>query len=353
MTLQWLKLVNFRSWADRRFAFSPKQTIVVGSNATGKTNILEAIWFLAWLRSFRAKKLNQLISWRQSQAQLQAGVKTQLGEQQLGISLSRQNSGLVKKTYLINGQLQPRRTFLKQFQAVIFRPEDIRLVAGSPGRRRQYFDQLLAGLDWQYARAWRRYQRALRQRNKLLEQWRWRKQAGPLDYWDQILATAGRLLQEKRRQLAEFIDSYWQLKAPAWLREFQITYQSQPISLEALRRRCQRDLERGHTGLGPQRDDFLFGHRQFPRQEGNLAYWASRGQQRLAILGLKLAMAAYLRRETGWQPLILLDDAFSELDADFRRKLQQMVWRGQLVWTATQEPSRPFWQRKIKTGGGI
>jgi len=348
--LQWLELENFRSWQKIRFKFAPGSTLIVGPNASGKTNILEAIWLLAWLRSFRAKRIGQLINWGQNQMQLRAGVKAAAGEQQLGISLHQDGSAPAAKAYLVNGKPQSRRLFLQQFQAVIFRPEDIHLITGSPGRRRQFFDQFLAGMDWQYARAWRRYQRALRQRNKILEQWLRSRKLGPLDYWDQILASDGRLLQDKRRELLEFINNFWQDKAPAWLQPFQMSYQFQPLSLAGLTRRRRQDLARGHTSLGPQRDVFIFGHRQFPRHEAHLAYWASRGQQRLAILGLKLAIAAYSYERSGQRPLVLIDDVFSELDEDYGKKLLQLAWKEQTIWTATRRPAAAFWQGEIKAG---
>ncbi len=339
MTIKTLSLQNFRSWREGRFQFAPRKTLLVGPNASGKTNILEAIWVLAWQKSFRAKSWPQLINWRADSAQIQAEAVTKDGQQRLGISLW-QKEGKLVKSYLVNGAPVKRRQF-NHLAAVIFRPEDIRFIQGSPARRRRLFDRVLAGSDWQYHRALARYQRALRQRNQLLLN---NASAGQFLFWEKELVVQATVLQERRHQLAAFINRYWQKQAPNWLPKLQLHYQASAISLAQLQAQRPQDRQLGHTRFGPQRDDFAL----FDTQ-GNLAFWASRGQQRLAVLGLKLALAAYLAEVNGEWPLILLDDIFSELDEDHQEYLRQFPWPGQTIWTATTAVS-DSWEKVVEIG---
>ena len=342
MIIKTLGLQNFRSWRAGHFRFSPQKTLLVGPNASGKTNLLEAIWVLAWQKSFRAKSWLQLIHWQADGAQIQAEVIAKTGPQRLGVSLW-QKEGKLVKSYLVNGAPVKRRQF-HHLAAVIFRPEDIRFVRGSPARRRRLFDRILAGTDWQYHRALARYQRALRQRNQLLLN---NAPAGQFLFWEKELAIQAAILQKQRYRLVTFINHYWQTKAPTWLPKLRLRYQASVINLAQLQAQRLHDRQQGHTRFGPQRDDFaLFD------QEGDLALWASRGQQRLAVLGLKLALAAYLAEVNGEWPLILLDDIFSELDEDHQEYLRQFPWPGQTIWTATTAIS-DSWEKVVEIGARL
>ncbi len=336
MTIESLTLKSFRSWQDGHFQFAPQRTLIAGPNASGKTNILEAIWVLAWQKSFRAKTWSQLVHWQAETAQIQAQIGNKNGSYRLGVSLW-QKEGQLAKAYLVDGTPVPRRQF-HHLAAVIFRPEDIRLVRGSPARRRRLLDRVLAGTDWRYHRAWLRYQRALLQRNRLLLNG---APPGEFLYWEKELVSQAAVLQSGRQQLVDFINRYWQTKAPVWLPALRLNYQPSRLSLQTLQSQRQLDRQQKHTRLGPQRDDF-----SFLEGERNLAFWASRGQQRLAVLGLKLALAGYLAKTNGEWPVILLDDIFSELDKNYQKHLYQFPWPGQTIWTATQVTADP-WEKVV------
>ena len=189
MYLKTIILKNFRNYNQENFSFIKKTNLVLGPNGLGKSNLLEAIHLLSHGKSFRAQRITQLIRWGQPLSSVQAQV--QKGDQ--GINLEVQltfGEILGKKTpkrrFLVNEILKTRRNYLGNLRSVIFQPEDIRLITGSPSRRRNFLDQVLSQLDWEYARASAQYRRALTHRNKLLDFVRDRR-ARPeeLFFWDQ------------------------------------------------------------------------------------------------------------------------------------------------------------------------
>ncbi len=357
MRLKSIFLTNFRSWKNNRFNFSPQTTLIVGPNASGKTNILEAIWFLSQGTSFRAEKTDQTINWGQKQAQIKGitveSRKTNKGqEKQFGITLSQEEGRRIKKSFVLNHSLQTRKKFLKNLFAVVFRPEDIRLITGSPAKRRRFLDELLFGVDWQYYQSHRLYQRTLKQRNRLLTLIRERRaQERNLREWNLPLVKNGLIIKQKRQELINFMNSFLTKNSLRSLSPLRLNYQSSEISLSLLEKNKNRDILRGSTGIGPQKDDFRFLNLSFPPEQNDISFWASRGQQRLAILALKLAEKEFLKKLTNGNPIILLDDIFSELDDQCRHLLSEFSFNSQLIATTTHRPKNKFWQKEIELKG--
>ncbi len=307
MLLKSLVLVNFRNYPRAQFAFSPGLNLILGPNASGKTNLLEAIYLLASGTSFRASKTSQLINWGQNQALVEA----QLDQTRLKITLERVD-GRVKKRFWVDQREKSRRQFLTLLTAIIFRPEELRLLTGSPARRRRFLDQFLAPIDWSYRRALLAYEKARRRRNRLLEAIS-QGQARPqeLFYWDQALAKNGEIIRQKRVQFLEAVNRFL---AQSQFSFWRLVYQPRPVTLARLQQQLDNDLARGATSLGPHRDDFYLWDERVSAPEKNLAYWGSRGQQRLAVLALKLAQINFIQTQLNQTPILLLDDLFSELD---------------------------------------
>jgi len=327
-----LQLTNFRNFETKEFEFSQGLNLILGDNGAGKTNALEAIFLLTTGKSFRATKENQMIN---ETAEL-ARVEAQLEDKQLAIVLTQgELSGqpAPRKRYLVDGVPKQRLNFIGQLYSVLFRPEDIDLIIGSPSQRRQWLDTVLEMIDWQYRRCNLSYQKGLRQRNKLLQQIR-EAEAQPrqLLFWDKLLIKNGQLITQKRRELIEFVNQYLIKKQ----RQLEIIYDQSEISLERLAKYSQPEIGAGMTLVGPHRDDFIIQAKHRPGQ-GNLALFGSRGEQRMGVLTLKLAELAFVEATINKQPVLLLDDIFSELDENHRQEVWQLINQHQTILSATDE----------------
>jgi len=337
MVLKNLSLFNFRNYSRNRFRFSPQLNLIIGPNAVGKTNLLEAVYLLADGDSFRALRNEEMIHWEKELALIEA----ETNGRRLKLALTKEDRK-TKKQFWVDGLKKMRREFLNQFWAVIFRPEEIRIINGSPSRRRQFLDSILAPLDWQYRQAVSAYERALRRRNRLLlEISEAKAQEEELFFWNRALIKNGEII---RRAREEFLDFANQFLARSWQGRFghlSCRYQSSPVTEERLRKRFGRDLERRTTSIGPHRDDFSILSARFGAKEKDLALWGSRGQQRLAILALKLAQLAFVEERKGEKPVLLLDDILSELDQEGQQLVGSLLNNYQTLLTSLEKVSLP------------
>lgn len=373
MSLNTLKLFNFRNYTDQTFQFSPSVTLVVGPNASGKTNLLEAIYLLATSKSFRARNEAEMINWDGQFARVNAtvepgssdkNVSSALGETRLDVVLTRgQLNGqkIAHKQFRVNGHPRRRLDFLKNCAAVLFHPSQLEMVTHSPFLRRFFLDEVLSSAHKDYAEAAREYSLALRQRNKLLDRFRaisrvkLLRHKDELNYWDEKLIAKARLLQIKRQEFLDFVNRHSSMSLP-----FQVKYLPNKITPFRLQEKKVAELAAGMTLIGPQRDDFalhfyhknnsaplrsprLFSqkdgakgdHSSGPSQVFDLSRYGSRSQQRLAVLFLKLGHLQYLTKVRGQRPLLLLDDIFSELDQKNRHLLLNVIPHHQTFITTT------------------
>jgi DNA replication and repair protein RecF len=342
--LKSIALQQFRSYASYQLVFEKPTTVIIGPNAIGKTSILEAIALVSTGSSFRATKIDQMIAFEQELSRVKAVIEEQatgeLSEDEdleLEMLLTRgmvQGKRTQKRLYSVNGVRRRKKDFVGKLLTVVFRPEDLRLIEGSPSRRRTYLDMPLASLSRQYDIALSTYEKALRQRNKLLEQVRERSApANSLHYWNQTMLKHGTVLQEQRRKFTSFINIV------AFPLGFSIEYQPSVISEERIEEYQRRAIAAGHTLIGPHKDDFIVNLiPQNPKKNSpdkfDVATYGSRGQQRMAVLWLKVAEQAYLQEQTDQQPLLLLDDILSELDPDVRAKVLELLPGGQSIVTS-------------------
>ena len=328
-----IKLNNFRSYKDAEYELHPGVTIVVGPNASGKTNLLEALYVLSTTRSFRAAD-RDLVNNGQNYFRVAADF---LGDD-LAIGLTTESG--VRKQVTHNGVKRPLSRHLGAMPVVLFEPTDLDLVTGPPEIRRRYLDLLLSQSDATYLAALQRYRRVLQQRNKLLDTFDVESVRGQIFAWDLKLAEAAGQVFDSRVKLIEFLNnclgkSYALIAG--YEPELTIKYQPsvgendyQNRFLEALAQNLPRDLGAGFTTIGPHREDFVL---EF--SGSSMSTVASRGEVRTAILAFKLAELAYQEQLSGRRPLFLLDDVFSELDSQRRSRLVKQLGGYQTIITTT------------------
>jgi DNA replication and repair protein RecF len=330
-----LILENFRSYHRTDLEFDPKINLVLGANGAGKTNILEGIYFLSCGKSFRSSSLSQLINWEKPFTSAQGIVdehklEVQLIKDPTKVSLSRK--------FIVDQVNITRPKYLGILKTVVFEPEDIRLVSGSPGRRREFLDSVFSATQWRYAQALSQYHRALKHRNELLDQIRESKsQRSELFYWDQSLIKNAEIIHNFRQNFVKSINTFFQTHSFSEIQTLSLNYHPSILTLERLEKNYNLDLNFGYTQAGIHRDDFSFDNSVFSAPDKNLAFWGSRGQQRLAVLALRLGQINYLEETYSQKPILLLDDIFSELDPEHRQLVVDICRKYQTIFTSAEE----------------
>lgn len=355
MFIEQLTLQSFRNYVTRTVIFSTATTIIVGPNAQGKTSIIEAINLLATGNSFRAETVPEMIHFNQELARVTAVLEEteddETHKNKLEVLLTK---GLVqgKKTalrlYSVNDVRRRKKDFTSHFTTVVFRPEDMRLVEGSPSRRRNFIDVPLCLVDHEYERSLTTYEQALQRRNKLLHQIREGQQNRTvLSYWNLTLIKHGEYLTKVRRSLFDFFQT---VDFPL---HFSVEYLPSIISEARIAEYQDREVLVGHTLIGPHKDDFsvTLSMKELRKSTVSdvtldetassahvpIATYGSRGQQRLAVLWLKMCEYAFLQTKTDQPPILLLDDILSELDQDSRQKVFELLGHGQTIVTTTED----------------
>lgn len=341
MLLQNIELQNYRNYKKRKFEFSSSQTIFVGPNAIGKTNILEAVFMLATGKSMRASQDRETIRHGEELARIVAEMitKTVNDEGEIDTDINLQliiTGGLVQgqkaplKKYLVNGVPRRMHDFAGTLKAVIFEPADVELVRASPSKKRAFLDFAISQTDRTYRRSLSLYEKGLRQRNKLLQQIRDEGASRALlEYWDQLLITNGSYITAKRTEFIEYLQN---VKTP--VKNFQVRYDHSHISVERLKQYEHEEVSAGTTLVGPHRDTF-----EIFDGERALAQFGSRGEQRLAVLWLKYSELKYIESVTFERPLLLLDDIFSELDPIHQAHIESFCEGRQVILTSADPES--------------
>lgn len=328
MIIKSLSLKNFRNHKKISLEFSPKVTFIVGKNTAGKTNILEAIYFLAIGKSVRAEREREVINWNSESANLKAKVvlENEDEETDLESNLLRdlENDGRVQKRLKINGVSKRAADFVGKLNAVLFRPEDIELITDSPSLRRKFLDNLFYQFDKEYRLSHINYQKVVVSRNRLLEAIRDEgKPRSSLDFWNEKILEFGKIIHEKREDFFDFLgDDSW----------VNLDYKPNIISVSRIEEHLDREIASAQTLVGPHRDDFLF-----MDKERDLSKYGSRGEQRKAVLQVKKWEIAYLLEKTERRPVLLLDDIFSELDTENREQVLREIKNQQTILTTTDE----------------
>jgi DNA replication and repair protein RecF len=332
--VRWLELVGFRNYASLSFAPDPGLNVLVGPNGQGKTSLLEALHVLVAGRSFRTPRLAECVGWDGPEATVAGEIGQGAEVRRLRLSLIERGSGV-----------ELRGSLCSWARAVTFSAADLGLVAGGPAWRRAFLDGLTAKLVPAHAEACRRYRLAVQQRTRLLESLAGRADGERLlAPWDEQVAALGAEITQRRLEslaiLATGVGAIWERLSSKGER-VEVAYAatvelgtdreaSRARLLGALRAGRADEMRRGGTLVGPHRDDVAV-----RLGRGEVRSGASRGEQRLLALTLRLAEADAVRRRLGTMPVFLLDDLLSDLDAEARaRALGWLAEQGQVLFSA-------------------
>lgn len=332
-----VRLQRFRSYRDESFEFDPEVNIIVGPNASGKTNLLESLLVACTGNSFRAKDAELVAHgapWARIDTHGPAGART--------VKLMATENSSIKKEFVISDQKLSRLSLQKTIPVVLFEPNHLLLLHGSPDLRREYLDNLLEQTLPGYGKTRRDYRRALAQRNALLKRMhRVGPGAGQLFAWNVRLSEIGSQLATERHALVgrinEQIGELYKDLAHSKKAEVSVKYHAScdiaqygSNLLQALEKRQDVDMERGYTTVGPHREDMLV---SFDGRDASEV--ASRGETRTVLLVLKIMELQFIERAREQKPLLLLDDVFSELDGSRRKALTEVIKGYQTFITTT------------------
>lgn len=323
MHIDQLKLNNYRNYEQLTISFDDKINVIIGENAQGKTNLMEAIYVLAFTRSYRTPKEKELIKWDKDFAKIEGKITKRNRSYPLEIIIS--NRG--KKAKLNHLEQKRLSDYIGALNVVMFAPEDLTLVKGSPQIRRRFIDMELGQIQPTYIFHLGQYQKILKQRNHLLKQLQRRKTIDDtvLQVLTEQLARHAAILLEKRfafiKQLRKWATPiHYEISRTK--EQLEITYNPsidvledadkakiEITFMEKFREIKQSEIDRGTTLIGPHRDDL-----SFYINGKDVKIYGSQGQQRTTALSLKLAEIDLIHHQVGEYPILLLDDVLSELD---------------------------------------
>jgi DNA replication and repair protein RecF len=334
MSLLSLKLKHFRNHKNSSFDF-PLTTVIIGKNTVGKTSILEAIQFLSHGKSFKAERDIDAITEDNDYANIEAKVKEEDGNTNLKVILANQQ-GKFSKKFLVNNVARRQIDFTSHFLSVLFTPEDLEIVTDSPSLRRNYVNLILSQADRKYRAALSIYEKALRQRNRMLWLLREGKKyfsQGDFEYWDNVLILNGGIITASREEFIDYVN-----KQEKDVFSFDLFYDKSTITRERLDKYHDAERATATTLVGPNRDDIFF---RFPNTAKPISEFGSRGEQRLTIFQMKILETFYIKEKTEQVPTLLLDDIFSELDENNIHRVLDLLPHQQTILTTTHKEFVP------------
>ncbi|NLG26042.1 MAG: DNA replication/repair protein RecF [Clostridiales bacterium] len=341
MRVAHIELTDFRCYRAAALAPHPGVTALVGDNAQGKTNLLEAVVLCCAGRSHRTSRDRELVRWGAAAARAQVSAERYDGSHQVDMRILAEGGKAVR----VNGSAIGRSgELMGHINGVLFSPEDLRMVKDGPAERRRFVDMELSQIRPSYYYALQRYNRALKQRGCLLREIAHKPGLrATLGDWDAQLAQSGAAIIEHRRAFLDRLSSAASEThaAIAGGERLKVDYLPSVASdaagaalvdalFRALRAAEKQDLMRLTTSVGPHRDDL-----RLSVGGSDVRAYGSQGQQRTAALSMKLSELKVMREETGEWPVLMLDDVMSELDPGRRRQLLRMLGGVQAIVTCT------------------
>ncbi|CQR45795.1 DNA replication and repair protein RecF [Paraliobacillus sp. PM-2] len=323
MHIQELSLANYRNYQDLSVTFDDKVNVIIGENAQGKTNLMEAIYVLAFSKSYRTPRDKELIQWEQNYAK----IKSKVYKRKQTFPLEIQFSSKGKKAKINHLEQRRLSDYIGALNVVMFAPEDLNLVKGSPQIRRRFIDMEIGQIQPVYIYHLGQYQKILKQRNHLLKdlQRRKSKDLTMLEVLTEQLIEHASVILEKRFLFLDLLRKWAGPIHKGISREkenMEIGYLasidvSEMEDREKIRAKytnsfhymVDKEIDRGNTQIGPHRDDLIF-----YVNGKDVQTYGSQGQQRTTALSLKLAEIDLIKSEVGEYPILLLDDVLSELD---------------------------------------
>ena len=350
MFLSRLHLRNYRNFAEQVLELPAQGAAIVGDNGQGKTNLLEAVYYLEIFRSFRGAPDEQLVRFGEDVFRVEGRLEDDEGRSR-SVSAAFDRRGRKKKVAVNNAEPERLGDALGQVGAVIFSPSDVELVSGGPGGRRRFLDIVLSLAEPGYLNALQRYRQTLFQRNTLLRK---NSPRGMVELWDAGLVAAGsRVAAARAAWVREHANSFAEHYARvAGGHPGHMTYASSAPELgeaatpadiaaafaEALAKNADREQRRGMTLVGPHRDDLRFTIDGADGSALELRTYGSGGQQRTAAIALRMVEAETIHAVRGREPIILLDDVFAELDPGRSQRIVDWIENedggGQVILTS-------------------
>ena len=353
-----LKLANFRNISSSELSFSDRN-FLVGDNGQGKTNVLEALYYLSAGDSFRNSREAWAVKSGELFARVEADFELDNGNPRIAaVVLERDELGGTKNFRLDNAEVS-RADFLGSFLMVLFAPENVSLMRLQPVTRRAFMNHLLAKTDPTYYDDLTTYAKSLKQRNELLTLVRRRQaEVSELGPWDDRMAVLGSRIIKKRQVLVDALGwwvgpVYSQISGQHDAR-LRVIYQTdagviEPEQYISRLIKCRdEDLRFGHTTFGPHRDDLVF-----LLNDVDAKQVASQGEFRLIIIALKLAEGEYIKRGLKEAPIYLLDDIFSELDESNSRRVIEFLGDAQVIVTTTDRHKLPKDANVLNVEAGV
>lgn len=339
MKIKSLELTNFRNYKNQKINLAENLNVIIGNNAQGKTNLLEAIFICAIGRSPRTTKDKDLINWSSQFAKISIDIDKKIGNKKIDIFLFHHQNKAIKIDKI---GIKKIGQLMGNLNAIYFSPDELKLIKDSPDERRRFMDIDLCQFDKNYFYTLHEYNQILQQRNKLLKSQDIKVLKDTIPIWNEQLARNGAKLILSRLNLIE------RLKVHAYnihknltsdKEELKLTYQGyvaddenslKLLLLKKYEENIDKDIKLGYTTVGPHRDDI-----KIEANNIDLRSFGSQGQQRTASLTLKLAELEVFNDNLGEYPILLLDDVLSELDASRQNKLLAYVKNIQTLVTCT------------------
>jgi len=339
MFIKTLTLKNFRNFKKLNMSFSSPVTVFTGNNGVGKTNIIESIHLLANIKSFRNNNDSVLTKWNEKSYYCSAELNDSNFDK-ISIGFSQENSGSKKKLVIDNNIISKPSLYFGNLLTVVICPSDLNIIETTPEVRRKYFDSVISKTDKEYLDLLNELKKIIHYRNIILKKIKEssKVKVSELDIWDSLLAEKSYFIIKKRD---EFLKNYnisfknFYKKISNESEDPELEYKSKFINLSQseiltlLQENRTKDIKTGFTNEGPHRDDF-----KVVLNNDIFINSASQGQKRTAVISLKLSEINLIEILTKKKPIILIDDIFSELDADRRYNMIKALNNGnQLFFT--------------------
>lgn len=343
MNIKTLYLKNFRNYEEEKVELCPGINILFGENAQGKTNILEAVYLTSIGKSYRTQKYNEMIKWDKDRCKVYLDFEKNDTEGSIEFYIKRNQ----KKQIKINGvKIEKIGDILGKLNTVVFSPDHLKIIKEGPSERRKFIDAILSQTRPKYFYNLIQYLKILGQRNSLLTSDKKGKEIeSTLDIWDSQLIEYGSKIMIERFNFVNNIKNY--IKdinkklsggKEELILEYKPSFYIKDYDLKSIKAYFKktieegrpRDINRGNTNWGPHRDELYFSIKN-----KELRNFGSQGQQRSALLSIKLAETIFIREETGTTPVLLLDDVFSELDRNRQNNLLEYMEDIQVILTCT------------------
>ena len=340
MYIKKLDLINFRNYKDLSLEFDEKVNLIVGENAQGKTNLIEAVYLSSMGRSFRTSRDNEMIRFGEKSAFVRVLAEKVYISTKVDITIDRQSKKFFRKD---GSQVRKMSELMKNIIIVVFSPEDLSIVKEEPELRRRFIDRELSQIKPAYFNNLSSYKKALLQRNAYLKE----DIIDPdmLSVWDDELIKYGAEIMRLRKDFVDKISisagniyssitngsESMRIEYDPYLTFSNDKEEQMDIIASALEKSKETDLKMRTTTAGPHKDDI-----KFFVNEINARKYGSQGQQRTCALALKLADLDFIREETGEEGILILDDVMSELDPTRREYLIRALSENQVFITSTE-----------------